>query len=59
MTQLWDLTGIAPNHSVVVPGDTIPAMFWNAVKLRGPDIWMRQKHLGACHLLVGGRARRG
>ena len=29
-----------------MPGETIPAMFWNAVRQRGPKIWMRQKHLG-------------
>jgi long-chain acyl-CoA synthetase len=27
-------------------GETIPAVFWNAVAKRGPHIWMRQKHLG-------------
>jgi long-chain acyl-CoA synthetase len=27
-------------------GETIPAIFWNAVAKRGPNIWMRQKHLG-------------
>jgi long-chain acyl-CoA synthetase len=35
-----------PNHDIVVQGETIPAMFWNAVEKRGPNIWMRQKHLG-------------
>jgi len=46
MTQLWDLSGIQPNRDIVMPGETIPAMFWNAVKQRGPNVWMRQKHLG-------------
>jgi long-chain acyl-CoA synthetase len=46
MTQLWDLSGIQPNREIVMPGETIPAMFWNAVKQRGPNIWLRQKHLG-------------
>ena len=46
MTQLWDLSGIKPNLDIVMPGETIPAMFWNAVKQRGPNVWMRQKHLG-------------
>ena len=46
MTTLWDLSGIQPNHDVVLPGETIPAMFWNAVAKRGPNVWMRQKHLG-------------
>ncbi|MBA3058063.1 MAG: long-chain fatty acid--CoA ligase [Gammaproteobacteria bacterium] len=46
MTQLWDLSGIQPNRDIVMPGETIAAMFWNAVKQRGPNVWMRQKHLG-------------
>ncbi len=46
MTQLWDLNGIQPNREIVMPGETIAAMFWNAVKQRGPNVWLRQKHLG-------------
>ena len=46
MSNLWDLSHIRPNNDVVVPGDTVPAMFWNAVKQRGPKVWLRQKHLG-------------
>ncbi len=46
MSNLWDLSHIRPNNDVVVPGDTIPAMFWNAVEKRGPKVWLRQKHLG-------------
>jgi long-chain acyl-CoA synthetase len=43
---LWDTSSIQPCHDVVMDGDTIPAMFWNAVAQRGPNVWMRQKHLG-------------
>ena len=46
MQGLWDLNTFDPRLDVVVPGDTIPAMFWNAVKQRGDSIWMRQKELG-------------
>jgi long-chain acyl-CoA synthetase len=46
MTGLWDTSAIQPCHDVVLDGDTIPALFWNAVRQRGPNIWMRQKHLG-------------
>ena len=46
MSNLWDLSHIQPRTDTVVPGDTIPAMFWNAVERRGPNIWMRQKDLG-------------
>ena len=46
MSGLWDLSNIQTNFDVVMPGDTIPAIFWNAVEKRGPTVWMRQKHLG-------------
>ena len=46
MTQLWDLKNIQPNNEIVLPGETISAMFWNGVKLRGANVWLRQKHLG-------------
>ncbi len=46
MTTLWDLSGIQPNTNLVLEGETIPAMFWNAVQQRGPNTWLRQKHLG-------------
>lgn len=46
MRKLWDLADIQPETKVVLEGDTIPAMFWNGVARRGPDIWMRQKDLG-------------
>ncbi len=46
MTQLWDLSHIKPNSDIVLPGESIPALFWNAVAQRGPATWLRQKHLG-------------
>jgi long-chain acyl-CoA synthetase len=46
MSQLWDTSGIAPQKNVVMAGETIPAIFWNAVVARGPNVWMRQKDLG-------------
>ncbi|MFZ4481796.1 MAG: AMP-dependent synthetase/ligase, partial [Rhodoferax sp.] len=46
MSHLWDLTKIRPNPEIVLPGETITAVFWNAVQQRGPKVWMRQKHLG-------------
>ena len=46
MSQLWDLSNIKPNRDIVLAGETIPALFWNAVKERGPKVWLRQKHLG-------------
>jgi len=46
MSNLWDLSAIQPNMEVAMEGDTIPAVFWNAVEKRGPKVWMRQKQLG-------------
>ena len=46
MSGLWDTSSIQPCHDIVMAGETIPAMFWNAVGQRGPNVWMRQKHLG-------------
>ena len=46
MSHLWDLARIQPNREIVMAGETIPALFWNAVKARGPHVWLRQKHLG-------------
>ncbi|MDY0106698.1 MAG: long-chain fatty acid--CoA ligase [Giesbergeria sp.] len=46
MSNLWDLSHIQPGRADVVPGETIPAMFWNAVALRGDQVWLRQKKLG-------------
>jgi long-chain acyl-CoA synthetase len=46
MSYLWDLSHIKPQTQVVLQGDTIPALFWNGVKERGPNIWMRQKDFG-------------
>jgi len=45
-SRLWDLTNIKPNPDIVLPGETIVALFWNAVGQRGPKTWLRQKHLG-------------
>ena len=46
MSYLWDVSHIQPRTDVVLPGETIPALFWNGVKERGPAIWMRQKDFG-------------
>lgn len=46
MSNLWDLSHIQPETRIVLEGDTIPALFWNGVRKRGPQVWMRQKDLG-------------
>jgi len=46
VTGLWNTASMQPCTDIVLPGDTIPALFWNAVERRGPQVWLRQKHLG-------------
>ncbi len=46
MAGLWDLSHIQPETRVVLEGDTLNALFWNAVARRGPQVWLRQKELG-------------
>jgi len=46
MPQLWKLVEPKPRNDVTVPGDTIPDMFWTAVKSRHDRVLMRQKDFG-------------
>ncbi len=46
MSNLWNLNHLKPREDIVVEGETLPAMFWNAVALRGPKVFMREKTLG-------------
>ncbi len=46
MSNLWDLSHIEPRGDVIMPGDTVSAMFWNAVAQRGDKTWLREKDLG-------------
>jgi long-chain acyl-CoA synthetase len=46
MSNLWDLDHLRPRDDIVVEGETVAAMFWNAVALRGDTVFMRQKKLG-------------
>ncbi len=46
MSNLWDLDHLQPRRDVVVAGETMPAVFWNAVAKRGDIVFMRQKDLG-------------
>ena len=39
MTNLWTLSKFERNTAVLMPGDTLPEMFWNAVAKRGPKVW--------------------
>ena len=46
MSNLWNIHQLQGNPDVVVAGDTIPQVFWNAVAQRGTQTWLRQKELG-------------
>ena len=45
---MWQLDGKTywAEHEVVVPGDNLPGMFWNAVAKRGERTLFRQKKFG-------------
>ena len=46
MTYPWNLRAAPPNTEVLVPGDTLPALFWNAAARRADRVWLREKKLG-------------
>ena len=46
MSNLWNMRQMRGNPDVVLAGETIPQLFWNAVAARGPKTWMRQKDFG-------------
>jgi long-chain acyl-CoA synthetase len=46
MSNLWDLSHLQPREDIVVEGETLATMFWNAVAMRGDKVFMRQKKLG-------------
>jgi long-chain acyl-CoA synthetase len=46
MTYLWDLSHLQPRTEVVVPGETITDVFWNAVAMRRDKVFLREKELG-------------
>ena len=46
MPQLWNPKTNPPREGPTVPGETIPAVFWNAVRQRGEAVWLREKKLG-------------
>ncbi len=46
MPDLWDALELRPNTDLVLPGETVPAVFWNGVAKRGDAVWMREKQLG-------------
>jgi long-chain acyl-CoA synthetase len=46
MPDIWDLSSLKPRTDIVVPGETMAALFWNAAAQRGERVFMRQKELG-------------
>ena len=47
MSSLWDAAArLVPRRDVVVPGETIAAVFWNAAATRRDRVLMREKKLG-------------
>ena len=46
MQGLWDTASIQPRRDIVVPGETVSAVFWKAAAQRADRVFMRQKELG-------------
>ncbi len=46
MSNLWDLSHLQPRDDIVVAGDTLSTMFWNAAAERAALVFMRQKEFG-------------
>ena len=46
MKGLWHAAALEPETRVVVPGETMTAVFWNAAAQRGDRVVMREKHMG-------------
>ena len=44
--NLWQAHQITPETRVVLEGETVPELFWNAVRERDEQVWLRQKELG-------------
>ena len=44
--DLWDLDHLQARKDIVFAGETIPALFWNAVAARSARVLMREKKLG-------------
>ena len=46
MSNLWDLSALQPKPEIVVPGETMTAVFWNAAAQRSDRVFMREKAMG-------------
>ena len=46
MPNLWNLDQLTRSSAIAVPGETVPAMFWNGAAQRAGQVFMRQKELG-------------
>jgi long-chain acyl-CoA synthetase len=46
MKGLWEVREPVPPLGDLIAGDTLPAMFWNAVNQRADKVWLREKELG-------------
>ncbi|MFZ2653201.1 MAG: AMP-binding protein [Burkholderiaceae bacterium] len=46
MRNLWNLNDLRPSDEILVPGETLSSMFWNAAAQRAGQVFMRQKSFG-------------
>ena len=46
MSYLWNVDRIQPETRLLLEGETIPAIYWEAVDKRADEVWLREKTLG-------------
>jgi long-chain acyl-CoA synthetase len=46
MPNLWDVNMLKAGIELLVQGNTLPAIFWNAAQQRSGKTWLREKKLG-------------
>jgi long-chain acyl-CoA synthetase len=46
MSNLWDAQTAVPPNPTDIPGETVPAVFWNACERRCERVFLREKKLG-------------
>ena len=55
MSVLWDTSRLQGTTDILMPGDTITDIFWNAVNQRGSQLMMREKNLASGKAGIGNK----
>ncbi|MDP1647542.1 MAG: AMP-binding protein [Rubrivivax sp.] len=46
MANLWNVGKLQGDERIVIPGDTVPHIFWHAAQQRSSLVWLREKEFG-------------